>query len=60
MGTGESCGWRAGGFSSCARPQSPSAVGFGTVLEGGPAACLGAGGFMQFKMKEAEALVEVM
>lgn len=34
-------------------------VGFGTLLEGGPTACLGAGGFMQFKMKEAEALVEV-
>lgn len=46
-------------FLRCVATVSFRRGGFGTPLEGDPAACLGAGGFLQFKMTEAEALVEV-
>lgn len=35
-------------------------MGFGTLLEGSLAACRGGGSFTEFKIKEAEVLVEVL
>lgn len=52
-------GRRASSSSGARRKVFLLRAGFGTPLEEGPAACLGAGGSLQFKMKEAELLVEV-